>query len=115
MRPDEIEPQSQNVSSSEQIFFYQTVGKLRHSSAVNFKWGNQIGCRANLGRLYFDSFALQEVQFKVGDFVMQELHDGDKHLFKVVSAFQALQSFHGKWEKKHGVSLLQKRGEFYPP
>ena len=46
---------------------------------------------------------------------MQEFHDGDKHVFKVVSAFQAIQSFLGKWEKKNEVSLLQKRGELHPP
>ena len=59
-----------------------------------------------MGRVYYDSFKLCNIQIRVGDFVKLD----DKY-FKLVSAFQGTRSFVGKWNG--GRVQLQNRGFAY--
>jgi hypothetical protein len=97
-----------------QADFWDTLGRVRNKR-VSFSWTSSdkqavsLGYRKSLGRVYYDSFTLRCHTFRVGDFVWK-MDDGEKGLFRIVSAFQATRSFMGFWDKKWEQELVQKRG-----
>lgn len=99
-----------------QADFWDTLGPPRYKQ-VSFSWNYSdepavfLGYRKSIGRVYFDSFTLRCHPFRVGDFVWKT-ENGEKGLFRIVSAFQATRSFMGFWNKRDEKlkDELQKRG-----
>jgi hypothetical protein len=88
--------------------YWQTLGSIHTESGVEFKWGEYIGFRSQIGRAYYDSFTLKGENWQVGDFVWMKEGKFKKELYRIVSAFQAMKSFIGQWIKPDDE--LQKRG-----
>lgn len=97
-----------------QADFWDTLGSTRNKR-VSFSWTYSdqqalfLGYREHLGRVYYDSFTLRFHPFRVGDFVWKT-DDGEKGLFRIVSAFKATRSYMGFWDNKGKQELIQKRG-----
>ena len=97
-----------------QADFWDTLGRTRNK-LVSFSWTSFdeqalfLGYRKYLGRVYYDSFTLRCHPFRVGDFVWK-MDDGEKGLFRIVSAFKATRSYMGFWDKKGKQEVIQKRG-----
>lgn len=91
--------------------FWETLGS-QHNQDVDFTWGAIIGWREHLGRAYFASFKLRGLELKPGDFVVRRERERSKvydEVFQIISAFQAMKSWVGKWNKGP-QNELQKRG-----
>ncbi len=92
---------------------WETLGSQRKKD-VDFTWGPIIGWREHLGRAYFESFKLCGLELRPGDFVVRRERDTlsskeYEEVFQIKSAFQAMKSWVGKWNKG-SQNELQKRG-----
>jgi hypothetical protein len=89
---------------------WQTLGSIHKPTGCHFEWGEYIGFRSEIGRAYHDSFTLEGEKWHVGEFVWIKEGTFNEELFRIVSAFQAMKSFVGKWVNPDDE--LQKRGTF---
>jgi len=108
---------------------YETLGKCRFAPS-SFSWNRNGGTVSksdilhyskNLGRVYFKGFKLRDKYFNVGDFVQNGFSQHKKSkfpdIFRIVAAYQACQTFVGKWNSRSNQlknkTQIQKRGHPY--
>jgi hypothetical protein len=107
LKPDELVFGEEGQLTST-YFFHQTLGRTRLSNCNSFTWGNPLGYRQLVGRVYYASCIWNDVVLKVGTFIRL-----GKEVLKVVSLFQATKSFVGRYQKGSVRKELQNRGKAY--
>jgi hypothetical protein len=106
VRPEELS-RCKLLNGTTVEHYWQTLGSI-HTDGVDFEWGEYIGFRSQIGRAYYDSFTRKGKKWQVGDFIWMKEGTLKKELYRIVSAFQAMKSFIGKWINPDDE--LQKRG-----
>ena len=102
-----------NHTSSPNYCFWDTLGGTR-SDEDDFSWlllvdQPPLGYRAELGRVYFETFRFLDEDYRVGSFV-RKLENQTNYLFRIISAFQATKSFLGYFGRSYPNNKEKKTG-----